>query len=428
MRRVITLVLAVLFIPWMVNAQKATQRLSLQEAVQFALDYNKELQASQMDIEIYQKKIMEAISQGLPQINGTLTYSTNFNYAMELGGMSMKMQDQSTATGSVSQLIFSGQWIVGIQTSRLAKELIEKQVDVTEQGIVENIYNSYYTILSTKRMLEILEQNLENVNTLYEHTHNMFQVGVVEETDLDQLKITVGQLKNTKVSTERAVQLSYSLLKIQLGLNHETDVVLTDLLDSFLDESRINRLMVQPFNLEDNLNYQMIETQNQITRKQLTLEKWSYAPTIAGNYSYTHKIKKPDFDMSPKNAAALQMSVPIFSGLQRRSKVQQAKFEVEKSEINKALLEDQLNLQNDQLKFDLENALENYNLQKENIEIARKVLNSYKHKYEEGALSSMDFTQANNTYLQAENNYTSAMLTLLQAQLNLQKLHNQLSK
>jgi len=122
------------------------------------------------------------------------------------------------------------------------------------------------------------------------------------------------------------------------------------------------------------------------------------------------------------------MNIPIFSGLQRDSKVKQAKITLEQSYMQKSLLQDQLNVQDEQLKFNLKNAMENYSLQKENIDVATRVLKSYQRKYELGAVSSLDLTQANNNYLQAETNYTEAVLTLLQAQVSLEKLYNQLPR
>ena len=98
------------------------------------------------------------------------------------------------------------------------------------------------------------------------------------------------------------------------------------------------------------------------------------------------------------------MNIPIFSGLQRDSKVKQAKITLEQSYMQKSLLQDQLNVQDEQLKFNLKNAMENYNLQKENIDVATRVLKNYQRKYELGAVSSLDLTQANNNYLQAETN------------------------
>ena len=126
------------------------------------------------------------------------------------------------------------------------------------------------------------------------------------------------------------------------------------------------------------------------------------------------------------HTASVSMTIPIFSGLQRKSQLKQEQITLEQTQITRSLLEDNLQLQEEQYKFNLRNALENYNLQKENITVAKKVLESYQNKYNVGTISSLDLTQANNNYLEAENNYTSACLTLLEAQTQLLKLYNEL--
>ena len=397
----------------MLHAQEAPQTISLQQAVEFAIKHNKELQSSQMNIDLYRQKVRESVSQGLPQVNGTVTYSTNFNYKMDFGGQAIKMKDQSNLTVGLQQLLFSGQWILGMQTSKIAVRLTEQEVETTELDIVENIYNSYYTVLVSERMLDILRQNLENMNEIYKHTDNMYKAG---------------QLKNSLLSMERTVAVNYNLLRLQLGLEAGTPIKLTDALNVFLENDKSTRLYVEKFDINNNLSYQLITTQTELNKKMLGLEKWSYAPTISGNYNFNYKILKPALDMSPKHTAGLTMNIPIFSGLQRDSKVKQAKITLEQSYMQKSLLQDQLNVQDEQLKFNLKNAMENYNLQKENIDVATRVLKNYQRKYELGAVSSLDLTQANNNYLQAETNYTEAILSLLQAQVSLEKLYNQLPR
>ena len=413
MKQGMTLFLLMFFVPWMLCAQEAPQTISLQQAVEFAIKHNKELQSSQMNIDLYRQKVRESVSQGLPQVNGTVTYSTNFGYKMNFGEQAIKMKDQSNLTVGLQQLLFSGQWILGMQTSKIAVRLTEQEVESTELDIIENIYNSYYTVLVSERMLDILRQNLENMNEIYKHTDNMYKAGTVEVTDVDQIRINVGQLKNSLLSMERTVAVNYNLLRLQLGLEAGTPIKLTDALDVFLENDKSTRLYVEKFD---------------INKKMLGLEKWSYAPTISGNYNFNYKILKPALDMSPKHTAGLTMNIPVFSGLQRDSKVKQAKITLEQSYLQKSLLQDQLNVQDEQLKFNLKNAMENYNLQKENIDVATRVLKNYQRKYELGAVSSLDLTQANNNYLQAETNYTEAILTLLQAQVSLEKLYNQLPR
>lgn len=429
MKRGVFILLAAILIPWYLKAQGPTsepQKLTLNEAINFAVQHNKELQASQMNIELRNKMVTEAISQGLPQINGDLNYSTNFKYKMNFMGSSNTLKDQSSVGVSVSQLLFSGQWILGIQTSKIAKQIAAQQVDITELDIKETVYNSYYTILVSEHLMEIVRMNLENMNQILTHTANMHKVGTAEITDVDQIRITVGQLKNSLLAMERTVDVNYNLLRLQLGLQAGTPLQLTDQLEGFLTEGNFLKLAIQKFDINKNTQYQLMQTQEELQKKMVGLKKWAYSPTISANYGYTYKILKPSFDFSPKHSATITMSIPVFSGLQRKAQLDQEKITLEQTSLNKSLLEDQLNLQEEQYKFALKNALEDYNLQRENIEVARKVLDHYQNKFKAGIVSSLDLTQANNNYLQAENNYTSACLTLLQAQTQLEKLYNEL--
>ena len=211
MKKGALITIVAILLPWLLQAQSTTpdtpQRLSLEEAVNFAVEHNKELQASQLDIELRNKMVLESISQGLPQINAGLDYVTYFGKKMDLMGTSMDMAS-STVTGSVSQLLFSGQWILGIQTSKIAKQIAAQQVDITELDIKENVYNSYYTILVSERLMKIVEENLKNMTEIQNHTENMYKVGTAEVTDVDQIKITVSQLKNSLLAMERTVDRS----------------------------------------------------------------------------------------------------------------------------------------------------------------------------------------------------------------------------
>ena len=162
MKRGVLIIFVAILIPCLLQAQTTPndpQRLTLEQAVNFAVEHNKELQASQMNIELRNKMVTEAISQGLPQINGDLNYSTNFRYKMSFPGSesSTVLKDQSSVGVTVNQLLFSGEWILGIQTSKIAKLIASQEVDVTELDIKETVYNSYYTILVSERLMEIVK-------------------------------------------------------------------------------------------------------------------------------------------------------------------------------------------------------------------------------------------------------------------------------
>lgn len=404
----------------------AAQELSLEEAVSFALEHNKSLKASRLNMDLYKKKVMEAVSTGIPQINAGLSYQTNFGQEMELGGaMKIKMEDIMSVTASAQWMVLNGQWIVGIQSSKIAQNLAAQQTAVDELDVKSNIYNSYYIVLVTEHLVKIVEANLEDMTKIQKHTENLYAAGALEESDVDQIRITVGQLNNTLLAMKRTLDVNYNLLRIQLGLKAGTPLTLTDPLEAFLGEEGITKLFSIEFDVTDNLTYQTTLTQEQLQKKALSAARWACGPTLSAGYNYQYQIIEGGF-MSIPHTAQVQLNVPIFSGLQRKSKIDQEKITLQQVQLNKSLLEDNLMLQEAQYKYNLQSASENYNLQKENVKVAKSVLGHYQAKYEAGAISSLDLTQANTNYLTAENNYMSACLELLQAQTELLKLYNEL--
>jgi outer membrane protein TolC len=121
-----------------------------------------------------------------------------------------------------------------------------------------------------------------------------------------------------------------------------------------------------------------------------------------------------------------QVSIPIFASGQRYSRIRQAQINLEKARNNKSMVSDQLLLQEKQLRYNLINARYQYTTQKENVEVAYRVYESIENKYRQGVASSLDLTQAHNNYLQAESDYISSLMDLLQTRLALDKLLNKI--
>jgi len=192
------------------------------------------------------------------------------------------LNDASTAKLQVSQLIFSGQYIVGIQTAKLAKLISEQNYEFNELGIKESVITSYYLVLITEESLRILEQNVENLEETLYQTETMFRTGMAEQTDVDQIRITVNQLQNSVNSLKRNLELNYNMFRFQLGLETNAQVQLTDKLEALFLSEEPELALVTPFVLEDNVTYQLMLTQEEINQKLLALEKWNYAPPIAG--------------------------------------------------------------------------------------------------------------------------------------------------
>lgn len=402
--------------------------LDLNAARDYALNYNKTIKSSGLSVEQSQERLKETIAAGLPQVNATTDYSNamgaeiSIQFDESLPPSKIPIKPTSNFNLQVGQLIFNGSYLVGIQTAKLYQKLSEKNLVKTEQDIASQVVESYYLVLVSEESLKILNANLENLQTVYKKTAPMVSVGMMEKVELDQLSVQVNSLKNAVKSAERQYEMTQNLLRLQLGVSAETELELTENLSEILEKTDTGSSVSGSFDVVQNIDYQLLNVQEAMTEKQVDLQKAAYLPTISGYYSYTYKILKPAFDMSPPHVLGLQMNIPVFSSGERRSKVKQAKIDLETTKNNKALLEDQLSIQYKQLSFNLISALESFENQKDNVKVSREVYKSLKSKFEQGVISSLELTTADNNYLKAESDYLTAMLEVLKAQNDLETL------
>jgi outer membrane protein len=406
--------------------------LTLDSAISYSLNHNRTLINSKYAVDKSSQKIKETISQGLPQISASIDYS-NFlgaEASLQLNPSAppavIEFNPTSNFKASISQLVFNGSYYVGIQMSKLAKTITEQSYQKDEQNVKEQIIQSYYMVLASERILNILKGNKTNVELIYEKTKNLSDAGILEETDVKKLSIMVTSVDNVLKSTERQVEVGYNLLRLQLGLESEQPIKLSSHLDSIAQQYIVQALVVDSFDIQNNLDFKLVSIQGKIAEKNVLLKKATYLPSLVAFYSYTEKLKKPIFDMTPKNVLGFTLSIPIFSSGQKLSQVKQARIDYYISENTKELLTEQLTLQERQLRYNYNNLFEQYQNQKANAEIAIEVLDKMNLKYQQGIISSLELTSSNNDYLSAESNYTSIMLQLLNAELSLRKINNKL--
>ncbi|MBP6977876.1 MAG: TolC family protein [Bacteroidales bacterium] len=406
--------------------------ISLEEAKSYALAYNRQVKNAALAVELAQKRINESISSFLPQVDVAMDYSNylgaemEFRFSEEMPPTTIPFKATSNLYATVSQMVFSGNFIVGLQMLRIYKEMSGTNYQKTEQNIRELTIRAYQNALVADLGIQIIRENLDNTLKILENTKAMVLVGVAEKLDLDQFAVQLSALENAQKSSERQKELAYNLLRFQLGVPADTPLELTDPLDLFLNNIDFSKMLDEPFNIQDNLDYQVMLSQEQLSERQVGMQKMNFLPTLSSYYTYTSKILKSDFDIAPKNVIGLNLAIPILSSGMRSSQVNQARIQYETTQNNKSLLEEQLMLTEKQLRVNLASAYDQYLNRKNNVDVTLRIYESYQFKFEQGVASSLDLATANNNYLQAESEYLTSIITLLNAQLDLQKLMNKL--
>ena len=407
--------------------------LDLQTAREYALEHNKAMKNAGFAITKSEYAVREAIANGLPQVNASADYSNalgaviSIRFAEGMPPTEIDIKPQSNFYFNVGQLVFSGNYIVGIQAARLYRDLSKLNHEKTGLEVIAQLTDAYYLVLISGQMKHLLEQNLENLRGLYNKTTVLEHVGIIEKTDLDQLWIQVNTLQNAVTSSERQLELATNLLRLQLGAGVETEIVLTQTLDQLIDDAGFENSILQQFHASQTVDYRMMQHQEMISETMVNMRRANALPTLSAFYRYTYKLLKPDFDMTPANMVGLQLNIPLFSSGVRYYQTRQAIIDLKTVRNNLELIDDQLQIQEKQLRFNFNNAIETYNNQKNNVEVSRRVYQSLKLKYEQGLISGLDLIAADNNYLRAETDYISAKMQVLNSRLQLEKLYGEIN-
>ncbi len=419
-----------------------TLYFSLDESLVFASENNMNAKNARLDVDAADQRVWETAASGLPQINASVDYNYNLNLATTLipdflGDPSDKIEVQfgtkhyATAGIVGNQLIFSGEYIIGLQAAKIFKEFSKRNKERTEQQVRQTVIQNYYLVLLGETTLELLKANKENVQLTYEETRKLYESGFVEEIEADQLEVALIVLKNSVLSMERQVMATQNLLKYQMGLDREKTIVLTDKLTELIANVDYESALGVEFTIEENIDYQILSEQERLAYMNMKLKRSEYLPSLSAFYSLDFIAQREEFDFLDNNEnwykasmLGLSFNVPIFSSGFRRAGVSQKRIAYEQARNNKAFAAEGLEVEFIQYKYDFANAIEKYRSDRKNLELSEKVVRVTKIKYDEGLTSSLELTQVNNQYLQALTNYTSSMVELLNAKIKIDLLMN----
>ena len=414
--------------------------LSMKEAQDYAIRNNKMMITSRMEVEASKVAVWETISNSLPQISVSGSFTDNLKLMTTLlpgeffgqpAGTKIPVtfgsQYNSGANIQASLLLFSAPLYIGIETTKLVNKLSEKSLIKTELDTKESVSTAYFLILVAEKSLEILNGNIANLNETLKSTRSMYSAGMAESTDVDQMVSNVTMVENSRSSMQRNIELNYNLLRFQLGVAPETRIYLKETLESLTSQVNIELILSHQFDHKLNVDYILVEGQEKMSSLALKSQKASVLPTLSGFYSYGvngmgDKISSQQWFRN--SMTGLQLSLPIFGSGQKYSQIKKAQINLRKATTTTDMITEQLLLQEKQLRYNLVNANLQYKSQKDNVEVSKRVYLSTQNKFKQGMASSLELTQANSLYLQAENNYVSALMSLLQTKLALDKLLN----
>ena len=407
----------------------ALLHLSLKEAQDFAVKQNRTLRNASLAVQEAYAARWQTIASMLPQVDGSYSYSNYLGYSatLSMGGMDAKINMPNVgALGVTASMGLNGQGIVGVLLNNIAIDMKKLSLEKSESELRGSVMGSYVSVLALQSISNLLDSSLINIQELETMTQYAVKAGAAEQTSADQIRVRVNTLKNSINTQKRNIELATNSLKVLLNVPVETQLVLTEELDNVLSPDRVISLLAENFNIENNLNYQLLKKQTELAKRNVHMAGWAYGPTISLAYNYANQqyYGEGGMRMTPPNVIQVSVKMPLWSSGKRAAGVVEKKIALEEAKNTLSETTDNLEIQYHQLCYNLTNAYETYLNEKDNIDVAQRVFASATNKYKYGASSNMELTNASNDLITAQSNYVQSILSLVNAQVELEKFLN----
>ncbi|MEN8704048.1 MAG: TolC family protein [Polaribacter sp.] len=411
------------------KAQDSPLRLSLDKAIEVALKNSYNTRAAENDMAAAKEKVWETTTIGLPQINGVVDYQRFLKQPItvaDIDGDGVNEEfvfgTEQNINGSVtlSQLLFDGTYLVGLQSAKTFLKISEQAKEKTALLTREAVINAYGNVLISENSVVILESNLKILEKNYNDAKKIYENGLSEEEDVEQLLITLGDVKNQLNSVKRLTEIAYQMLNLALGNKIDTAIVLTDSLDSLTENHIKIEILGKQFLFEDHIDYRIAANDRETKRLMVKLEKSKSLPSLNAFINYGTQAFSNEFSFFNSSQSWFQSSllgislkVPIFSSFARRSRTAQAKIELNTADLRLEETKQRIELQAKKAKSDYQLSVESYQTAKRNLGLAERIEKKQRIKFFEGLSTSFNLLQAQTQLYAQQQNYIQSMLSVI---------------
>lgn len=424
--------------------QEQTYSFTLEEAIQFALENNYAAINADRDILDAQKQKWETIASGLPQINGAISYQNQLKQPVSLlpaelaGGepgtfipVIFSQPQTANATATLTQQIFDGSYIVGVQATKAFLSYSANNKEKTDLDVRRQVVEAYGNVLLAKESVDILNRNKSTLEKNVYETSKLYENGLGDQESVDQLQITLSSIENQLENSLRLREITLQMLNISMGLDLYAPTQLQENLED-LTVSKIDlKLLNSAFNITDNVDFKLAENLNQQRYYEWKLAKSRALPTLNAFINYGSSAFSSDFDFLSgeqkwfdSSVLGFDLNIPIFSSLKRSASTQRAKIALEKAKTQLTEAEQQIRLQLENAKNNYTLAIANYETAKQNLTLSERIENKNQIKYKEGLATSFELRQAQTQLYTTQQEYLQSMVEVINKKTDLEIILN----
>ncbi|WP_225865616.1 TolC family protein [Dyadobacter aurulentus] len=425
------------------------ESFSLKQAVDYAIKNNLNVKNAQLDAVSAEARIGETRAAGLPQVNANVNLTDNliiqrfFLPPGEFGGPGVPANAEpvaiefgvrylGTASATLNQLIFNGSYFIGLKAAATYRELASKSVTSSKVSVAEAVSKAYYSAQVAEERAKLLDLNIGRVDSLIAETKVMNESGFVELLDVNRLEVQANNLQTERQKVQNLIELSYALLKFQMGMPAGESIRLTDDINAVNIDSLKSSFPGTELNYSNRIEFSLLDTQEKLAGLDIRNVRAGYLPSVSFNASYGHNNGKSTlgdlFTTRWFNNAliALNVNIPIFDGFTKKYQLDQKKIALDKIKNNQTLLKQSIDLETNQATINIKNAFATLETQQRNLRLAEEIVRVSKIKYKEGVGSNIEVINAESSLKEAQTNYFTALYDLMIAKVDLSRAKGEL--
>jgi len=420
-------------------SQNEKQNFSLDEAIKYGIENNRSIKNADLNILAAKKQVWQTKSVGLPQINAAIDYQTYIKTPFEVDNSAPNNpflfifpKHNLTPSVTLSQLLFDGGYLVGLQSNKVFLEISKNAKDKTTAEIEKNIIAAYNNALLTKESIVIMEKNINALDKNLKETTEVYKSGLIEEESVEQLQLTLSNLKSNLKNLKALHSISKGYLKILLGIDQEASITLTDSLNVLIDKNITLDIIQGKQPITNNIDYKIAFNKVESKRLEYKLEKAQLLPKInafvSSNYlgysdSFSNYFTREQ-DWLFTTVAGVKLNLPLFSSYGGRAKREQAKIKWDIAKNDLITQKNTLTLEYKKLKTEYTLAIETYTNKQKNLALAEKIEHKNTIKFKEGIASSFDLRQAQLQLYTSQQDYLQAIINVINKKAALKTLLN----
>ena len=424
--------------------QTLPELVSLEEALAFGEQNNRNIKKASMEIRKAYKDQWSTIAIGLPQISANADYQnfielpTSLIPAQFFGGNEGEFAEVQfgtpqtmTAGLTLQQLIFDGSYIVGLEASKIFLKISENIFEKTLLEVRRNIVQTYSSVLLARENIDFLKKNKNNLEKNLLELNQLYENGFEEEESVEQIRLTLSGVKTQLRYINNVERITLDMLKLLMGFPIKSPLILSDDLEKLTNDSLFNFKVPENLSLDNNIDIKIAENNLLSETLLYRYERSKGLPRLSAflNGNYTGNSESFTFTQRGQKwfGAALlgiNLQIPVFSSLRRSALSQKAKIAMLQAENDLTETQERILIEVKAAENDYKLAVENYFTNKENLELATRIEKKNQLKYFEGVTSSFELREAQLQLYSAQNNYIKSIQEVIQKKLSLQTILN----